>query len=244
MTNNATLIAINGLAGLALAPTASLATLPVTCWVVGGGDRHHAGVEVHEESRAARRPDPRRLGRDRRRGDLRGRHLAGEFLAAVLRRAGLGNLQRVRPVLPLRRRRGRAARFPRHRGVAGARRRAGRRHRRAHLEPVHGRPCRPEVRRGLPGADRLRARHDGDPEPDPDSRPDRGGAGGERPSAVGNRGAAQVHRRRHGRRHQLRRDEFPHDLDADRDGRVRASLRRRGVRHFLPRDRRCSRLPS
>jgi MFS family permease len=37
MTNNATLIAVNGLAGLALAPTASLATLPVTCWVVGGG---------------------------------------------------------------------------------------------------------------------------------------------------------------------------------------------------------------
>jgi MFS family permease len=36
MTNNATLIAINGLAGLALAPYASLATLPVTCWVVGG----------------------------------------------------------------------------------------------------------------------------------------------------------------------------------------------------------------
>jgi MFS family permease len=36
MTNNATLIAVNGLAGLALAPVASLATLPVTCWVVGG----------------------------------------------------------------------------------------------------------------------------------------------------------------------------------------------------------------
>src|SRR5260221_1585379 len=36
LTNNATLIAINGLAGLALAPDASLATLPVTCWVVGG----------------------------------------------------------------------------------------------------------------------------------------------------------------------------------------------------------------
>jgi predicted MFS family arabinose efflux permease len=35
-TNNATLIAINGLAGLALAPHASLATLPVTCWVIGG----------------------------------------------------------------------------------------------------------------------------------------------------------------------------------------------------------------
>ncbi|MGH8705462.1 MAG: MFS transporter, partial [Burkholderiales bacterium] len=35
LTNNATLIAINGLAGLALAPHASLATLPVTCWVVG-----------------------------------------------------------------------------------------------------------------------------------------------------------------------------------------------------------------
>lgn len=35
-TNNATLIAINGLAGLALAPAASLATLPVTCWVIGG----------------------------------------------------------------------------------------------------------------------------------------------------------------------------------------------------------------
>ena len=36
MTNNATLIAINGLAGLALAPVKALATLPVTCWVVGG----------------------------------------------------------------------------------------------------------------------------------------------------------------------------------------------------------------
>src|ERR671934_710201 len=35
-TNNSTLIAINGLAGLALAPRAALATLPVTCWVLGG----------------------------------------------------------------------------------------------------------------------------------------------------------------------------------------------------------------
>lgn len=33
---NATLIAVNGLAGLALAPARSLATLPVTFWVVGG----------------------------------------------------------------------------------------------------------------------------------------------------------------------------------------------------------------
>jgi MFS family permease len=36
MSNNATLIAINGLAGLALAPVTALATLPVTCWVAGG----------------------------------------------------------------------------------------------------------------------------------------------------------------------------------------------------------------
>jgi MFS family permease len=35
-TNNSTLIAINGLAGLLLAPYAGLATLPVTCWVLGG----------------------------------------------------------------------------------------------------------------------------------------------------------------------------------------------------------------
>jgi MFS family permease len=35
-TNNSTLIAINGLAGLALTPQPALATLPVTCWVVGG----------------------------------------------------------------------------------------------------------------------------------------------------------------------------------------------------------------
>jgi len=35
-TNNATLIAINGLAGLSLAPNVALATLPVTCWVLGG----------------------------------------------------------------------------------------------------------------------------------------------------------------------------------------------------------------
>ena len=35
-TNNSTLIAINGLAGLALAPNKALATLPVFCWVLGG----------------------------------------------------------------------------------------------------------------------------------------------------------------------------------------------------------------
>ncbi|HJY75433.1 MAG TPA: MFS transporter [Burkholderiales bacterium] len=35
-SNNSTLIAINGLAGLSLAPYAALATLPVTCWVLGG----------------------------------------------------------------------------------------------------------------------------------------------------------------------------------------------------------------
>jgi MFS family permease len=35
-TNNSTLIAISGLAGLALAPNPILATLPVTCWVLGG----------------------------------------------------------------------------------------------------------------------------------------------------------------------------------------------------------------
>ena len=35
-TNNSTLIAINGLAGLALAPHTGLATLPVTCWILGG----------------------------------------------------------------------------------------------------------------------------------------------------------------------------------------------------------------
>jgi MFS family permease len=34
-TNNSTLIAINGLAGLSLAPYAALATLPITCWVLG-----------------------------------------------------------------------------------------------------------------------------------------------------------------------------------------------------------------
>jgi len=35
-TNNSTLIAINGLAGLALSPYQALATLPITCWVLGG----------------------------------------------------------------------------------------------------------------------------------------------------------------------------------------------------------------
>ncbi|HET7197088.1 MAG TPA: MFS transporter, partial [Burkholderiales bacterium] len=35
-TNNSTLIAINGLAGLALSPYKALATLPVACWVLGG----------------------------------------------------------------------------------------------------------------------------------------------------------------------------------------------------------------
>jgi MFS family permease len=34
-TNNSTLIAINGLAGLSLAPNKALATLPVSCWILG-----------------------------------------------------------------------------------------------------------------------------------------------------------------------------------------------------------------
>src|SRR6185437_3963171 len=34
-TNNSTLIAINGLAGLALSPHKALATLPVSCWLLG-----------------------------------------------------------------------------------------------------------------------------------------------------------------------------------------------------------------
>src|SRR6267143_1348372 len=34
-TNNTTLVAINGLAGLALTPVKALATLPVTCWILG-----------------------------------------------------------------------------------------------------------------------------------------------------------------------------------------------------------------
>jgi len=36
LTNNVTFIAINGLVGLALAPQAWMATLPVTSYVVGG----------------------------------------------------------------------------------------------------------------------------------------------------------------------------------------------------------------
>src|SRR6266850_4943936 len=35
-TNNTTMIAITGLAGLALTPVKALATLPVTCWILGG----------------------------------------------------------------------------------------------------------------------------------------------------------------------------------------------------------------
>ncbi len=35
-TNNTKLVAINGLAGLALTPVKALATLPVTCWILGG----------------------------------------------------------------------------------------------------------------------------------------------------------------------------------------------------------------
>ena len=34
--NNTTLFTINALTGLALAPHPSLATLPMTCWVLGG----------------------------------------------------------------------------------------------------------------------------------------------------------------------------------------------------------------
>ena len=49
--------------------------------------------------------------------------------------------------------------------------------------------------------------------------------------------AAEVHRRGARRRDRLRRDELPHDLDADRDAGLRPSLRRRGVRHLLARDR-------
>jgi MFS family permease len=65
---NSTLIAINGLAGLALAPAASLATLPVTSWVAGGA-----------LTTAAASLYMRRVGR--RRGLLRG---VGAAIAGAL----------------------------------------------------------------------------------------------------------------------------------------------------------------
>jgi hypothetical protein len=53
-TNNSTLIAINGLAGLALAPYTALATLPITCWVLG------AAMSTMPASLHMRRPIPSR----------------------------------------------------------------------------------------------------------------------------------------------------------------------------------------
>ena len=39
LTNTVTFIAVNGLAGLALAPVGWMATLPVTTYVIGGGPK-------------------------------------------------------------------------------------------------------------------------------------------------------------------------------------------------------------
>ena len=131
-----------------------------------------------------------------------------------------------------------SARLQGDRDLAGARRRAGRRHPRPDHQPLHHRPARPEVHGRLPGADRLRARHDGAAALHPHSRPrpppSRRRSG--RPLRRDRRAAA-LHRRGALRRARLRRDELPHDLDADRDGRLRPSLRRRGVRHLLARRR-------
>src|SRR5258708_21937958 len=120
-TNNTTLVAINGLAGLALTPVKALATLLLD---PGQRDRHHARFAPHEARRPAAWPDPGRVLGHRRGAALRRGDGAAELLAALLRHAGVGRLQRLRPVLPLCRRRRRERRFPAYVDLAGAPRRA------------------------------------------------------------------------------------------------------------------------
>src|SRR6266702_3466441 len=87
-TNNATVIALNGLAGYALAADKALATLPVTGWVIGGA------LSTFPASLLMKRLGRRRI--------VLARPHPREFLAFVLRRDGVRRLQRGRPVLPLR----------------------------------------------------------------------------------------------------------------------------------------------
>ncbi len=112
-TNNSTLIAINGLAGLALAPYVGPRDPAGDLLGARRRHRHHAGVAAHEARRPPARPDQRDAVGNRRRADLRGGDLGAELLAAVLRHPGVRRLQRLRPVLPLRRGRRRERRTSR-----------------------------------------------------------------------------------------------------------------------------------
>jgi hypothetical protein len=53
LTNNSTLIALNGLAGYALAPDKSLATAPVTGWVIGAAATTFASLLMKRIGRRA-----------------------------------------------------------------------------------------------------------------------------------------------------------------------------------------------
>src|SRR5258708_10143572 len=74
-TNNSTLIAINGLAGLALAPYKGLATLPITFWLLGGA--------------IATMPASLHMKRVRRQRGLTAGNLSGEVCALFRARAVL-----------------------------------------------------------------------------------------------------------------------------------------------------------
>ena len=151
LINNVTFIAINGLVGLALAPSPWLATLPVTAYVTGGA--LSAGmVARHQRAWGRRRTFQLGLRRHRHHGPVRMGRVRAQLLDRRSRHAVRGLLRRQRRSLSLRCHRDRGAGLQGARDLVGAGRRDPRRRGRPEPRQAHTRAARDPVRRRLPGA--------------------------------------------------------------------------------------------
>src|SRR3954463_10001259 len=235
-TNNSTLIAINGLAGLALAPHPALATLTVTCWVLGGAlATMPASLHMKRVGRQAGLMSGTAWG-------IAGALICG--LAIYLQNFWMLCLGTL--VWGVYNAYGQYYRFaaadastPEFRpkaislvlagGLVGG-----------ILGPTLSRWTVDLLPQKFMGAylvliiaaviTMMLLRQIRIPAPS-DAEPPRAGAAG--PAAARDRRAAEVHGRGTLGRHQLRRDELPHGVDADRHAGVRACVRRHGDRDLL-----------
>ena len=237
-TITSAMVAVTGLAGLALADNKSLATVPLTCYVLGSAiTTIPASLLMKAIGRRAGFQAGTGAGMIGAAVCAAALYVA-DFWLLIRRHVPHGHLHRVRQVLPVRGRRCRGREFPGQGDIVHARGRASRRDRRPRGGEAFDRRGRGlRAPRHLPVGHRRR--HAGAAAPHPARHPDalREGAQGSWPAACRDHAPARLHRRRDGR-HVLLRDHEPHDdLDAAGDACPRPPFQRRRVRAAVAHDR-------
>ena len=237
LTNGVTLVAVNGLVGVSLAPTLWLATFPVTAYVIG------AALTTLPAAFFMKR-------HGRRAGFMLGSGLGiagalisafavsiGNFWLLCARHAVRRRLQRLRPAIPFCRRRRCRTDLEEPRHLADPGRRHPRRRHRARAVQAHARPAGTDLHGQLSGAGGLRLPLAAHRQPPRHPAAVQCRAARQGTAAARDRGTAEIPRRGARRRLRLRRDEPADDGDAHRHGPVPLPVRRRRLRARMARHR-------